>query len=229
MTAPTPERTIAARFLLESLEATAPFAITAFDAREIPMRSIRGPKIVALIVPALAMLLLTGFGVLAQGTAPPPDAVPGSFGFKGTVLATVDTSVAPGYQLQLAETVFEPGAYVTSHFHPTAIVVCVQSGALGFALQHGSATVTWFTPAPMPAANDPLLPGTAMVQRQLLPGSEIVLQPRDCVSFDHFVAHTSHTGWNASDGSTVLIEARLVKSGEPYTVFIDALGTPVAP
>ena len=39
--------------------------------------------------------------------------------------------------------------------------------------------------------------------------------------------HTSHTGWNASDGETVLVEARLVKTGEPFTTFIDAQGTPV--
>ena len=178
----------------------------------------RAPKIVALVVPALALLLLTGFGVLAQGGSPPPDATPGAVGFQGAVLAAIDTSVAPGYQLQLAQSVFEPGAYVTSHIHPTAIVVCVQSGALGFALQHGSGTVTRSAPAGTPTTTEPLMPGT-----------ELVLQPYDCVTFDHFVQHTSHTGWNASDGQTVLIEARLVKSGEPFTVFVDALGTPVAP
>ena len=182
------------------------------------MRSIRGPKFLALVVPALALLMLTSFGVFARANQPPPDATPGAVGFQGAVLAAIDTSVAPGYQLQLAESVFEPGAYVTSHIHPTAIVVCVQSGALGFALQHGSGTVTRSAPAGTPTTTEPLMPG-----------AEIILQPRDCVSFDHFVSHTSHTGWNASDGPTVLIEARLVKSGEPYTVFIDALGTPIAP
>lgn len=178
----------------------------------------RGLKSVALVVPALAVLLFTGFGVFAQGGPPPPEATPGAVGFQGAVLAAIDTSVAPGYQLQLAESVFEPGAYVTSHIHPTVIVVCVQSGALGFALQHGSATITRAAPAGTPTTTEPLVPGT-----------EIVLQPRDCVAFDHFGAHTSHTGWNASDGPTVLIEARLVKTGETYTTFIDAEGSPVAP
>ena len=136
----------------------------------------------------------------------------------GSILASIDTTAAPGYQLVLAESVFEPGAYVTSHVHPTAIVVCVQSGALGFALQHGSAIVTRSAPAGTPSVTEPLVPGT-----------EITLQPRECVSFDHFAEHTAHTGWNASDGQTVLIEARLVKTGEPFTTFIDAQGTPVAP
>jgi hypothetical protein len=204
-------------------------AITAYDAMEISMRSMPGRRFVALVVPTLTLLLLTGFGVLAQGNAPPSDAVPGSFGFKGTVLAAIDTSVAPGYQLQLAESILEPGAYDTSHTHPTAALICVQSGALGFALQQGSATVSWFAQTAIPPANDPLLSGDAAVQRQLLPGSEIILQPHDCVSFDHFVEHTSHTGWNASDGQTVLVEARLAEIGVPFTVFIDAQGTPVAP
>jgi len=193
------------------------------------MRSKRSLTRAALIVPLLVLIISTSLGVYARGNQPPPDAAPGAVGFQGAILASVDTSVAPGYQLQLAQSVFEPGAFVTSHTHPTVILVCVQSGALGFALQHGSATVTRFTQTAIPTANDPLLSGDTVVQQQLLPGTEITLQPRDCVSFDHFAQHTSHTGWNASDGETVLVEARLVKKGEPFTTFIDAQGTPVTP
>ncbi len=182
------------------------------------MRSKRGSGFVALIIPILALVIGTSLGVYARNNQPPPDATPGAVGFQGSLLAAIDTSVAPGYELQLAQSVFEPGAYVTSHIHPTAIVVCVQSGALGFALQHGSGTVTRGAEA-----------GAETTQEPLLPGTDITLEPRDCVSFDHFVAHTSHTGWNASDGETVLVEARLVKKGEPFTVFINAEGTPVAP
>lgn len=182
------------------------------------MRSKRRLVVAALVVPMLALLIGSGVGVLARGMQPPPDAEPGSVGFQGAILAAIDTSVAPGFQLQLARSVFEPGAYVTSHIHPTAIVVCVESGALGFALQHGSGTVTRAAMA-----------GTPTTTEQLLPGNDIELQPNDCVSFDHFVEHTSHTGWNNSDGETVLIEARLVKTDEQFTTFINAEGTPVAP
>lgn len=192
------------------------------------MRPKRSLTIALLIVPLLALVIGTSLGVYARNQ-PPPDAAPGAVGFQGAILAAIDASVAPGYQLQLAQSVFEPGAFVTSHTHPTAILVCVQSGALGFALQHGSATVTRFTQTAIPTANDPLLSGDTVVRQQLLPGTEITLQPRDCVSFDHFVQHTSHTGWNASDGETVLIEARLVKTGEQFTTFIDAGGNPVEP
>jgi hypothetical protein len=53
------------------------------------------------------------------------------------------------------------------------------------------------------------------------------LQPHDCVAFDHFAAHTTHTGWNESDGLTVLWEARLFQNDVPFTVFVDKQGTPV--
>ena len=54
-----------------------------------------------------------------------------------------------------------------------------------------------------------------------------MLNPRDRVAFDHFAAHTEHTGWNASDGPTVLLEARLLKTNEPFTTYLDDQGTPV--
>jgi hypothetical protein len=182
------------------------------------MHSKRGLRFATLLIPVLALLIGTSVVVLARANQPPPDAAPGAVGFQGALLAAIDTSAAPGYELQLAQSVFEPGAYVTSHIHPTAIVVCVQSGALGFALQHGSGMVTRGAG-----------PGTPTTQEPLMPGTEITLEPQDCVAFDHFAVHTSHTGWNASDGETVLIEARLVKKGEPFTVFINAEGTPVTP
>jgi predicted metal-dependent enzyme (double-stranded beta helix superfamily) len=116
----------------------------------------------------------------------------------------------------MAETVFAPGGYVTQHIHPTTIVVCVQSGALGFAIQHGAATVTRSETRTTPEAAE-----------QLALNAEIVLNPGDCVAFDHFAQHTVHTAWNASEEPTVLWEARLLKIGEPFTTFVDAQGTPV--
>lgn len=180
------------------------------------MFALRGVKALVPAVGALALLGAVGLGLVARGAQPPPDAAPGSVGFQSAILGGIEPAVAPGHRLVLAEVVLEPDAYATSHTHPTAIVVCVQSGALGFSLQHGTATVTRAQGAGTPAAAEPLAVGT-----------EIVLQPRDCVAFDHFAAHTAHTGWNASDGQTVLWEARLFKADEPYTTFLDAQGTPV--
>jgi hypothetical protein len=175
----------------------------------------RRPFLVAGLL--VALLGLVAAGVRAEGGPPPADATPGAVGFQGTILAGIEPAVAPGYRLVMAESVFAPGAYVTSHTHPTAIVVCVQSGALGFAIQHGSATVTRGVGMGTPTVGEPLAFN-----------AEVVLAPRDCVAFDHFAAHTAHTGWNASDGPTVLWEARLLKTDEPFTTFVDAQGTPVS-
>jgi hypothetical protein len=174
------------------------------------------PQFVAsgLIVVLLGLITV---GALAQeGGPPPPDATPGAVGVSGPVLGELDPVAAPGYRLRMVETVFAPGAYVTRHVHPTAIIVCVQSGALGFAIENGAATVTRGGTGETPEATEPL---------EL--NAEVVLEPRDCVAYDEFAAHTVHTAWNAGDGETVLWEAHLHKADEPFTTFVDAQGTPV--
>ncbi len=171
------------------------------------------------IVPSVvivALFSLVAAGAFAQGGPPPPDASPGAVGFGNVALGGIDPVVAPGYRLEMRENTFAPGAYVTRHTHPTAIIVCVQSGALGFAIQAGAATVSRGGTGATPE-----------VTESLVPGVEIVLEPRDCVAFDEYAAHTEHTGWNASDETTIVWETRLLKIGEPYTTFLDDQGTPV--
>ena len=170
----------------------------------------RRPLVVMLVM--LSLLGLGVAGVFARSAQPPPDATPGAVGFQGSIIGGIDAAVIPGYRLAMAESVFEPGAYVTQHTHPTAIVVCVQSGALGFAIQQGTASIT--------------RSGVEGAETLAL-NTDIVLEPRDCVAFDHFAEHTAHTGWNASDEQTVLWEARLLKTDEPFTVFVNDEGTPV--
>lgn len=174
----------------------------------------RLPITLALVAGGLVGLIATG--ALARSAQPPPNATPGSVGFGNVALGGIDPVVAPGYRLEMRENTFAPGAYVTRHTHPTAIIVCVQSGALGFAIQAGAATVTRGGTGATPEATEPLAVGV-----------DIVLEPRDCVAFDEYAAHTEHTGWNASDGTTVVWETRLLKMGEPYTTFLGAQGTPV--
>ena len=168
------------------------------------------------------LLLTAGFlsliatGVLAQSGPPPPDATPGAVGVSGTVFGGIDPAVAPGYRLEMAETIFAPGAYVTRHTHPLAEVVCVQSGALGFTMHEGAATVTRGGAGEAPESTKPIEVDT-----------EVILEPRDCIAFDEFAAHMVHTAWNASEETTVLWSADLLKIGESYTTFVDAMGTPV--
>ena len=54
-----------------------------------------------------------------------------------------------------------------------------------------------------------------------------MLEPRDCVAFDKFAAHTVHMAWNASDNTAVNWEGRLQETGEPFATFVDERGTPV--
>lgn len=164
----------------------------------------------------MTLLGMVGPVVLAQ-EGPPADATPGAVGISSVPLGAVDPVAAPGYRLQLVELTWEPGAYATRHFHPTALITCVAAGALGFVLHDGAATLTRGGTADTPGAPEPLQLET-----------EVVLEPRDCITFDEFAAHMEHTGWNASDGATVLWEARLLDPGQPFTTYVDDLGTPVS-
>ena len=174
----------------------------------------RRPMMVLTLV--LGLVGLLGATVLAQDGRPPADATPGAVGITGVPLGAVDPVAAPGYRLQVVELTWEPGAYATRHFHPTALITCVQEGALGFVLQNGAATITRGGTADAPGTPVPLQLDT-----------EVVLEPRDCIAFDEFAAHMEHTGWNASEGTTVVLEARLLDPDQPFTTYVNDQGTPV--
>jgi hypothetical protein len=163
----------------------------------------------------MVVLSLITAGALAQ-SRPPADATPGAVGIVGVPLGGLDPIAAPGYRLEVVELTWEPGAYATRHSHPTAFITCVQEGALGFLLHHGEATLTRGGTADEPGSPEPLEVDT-----------EVVLEPRDCITFDEFAAHMEHTGWNASEGTTILWEARLLDPNQPFTTYVDAMGTPV--
>ena len=166
------------------------------------------------LVLAAALLSVITAGTIAQeGDSPPADATPGSVGVSGAILGAVAPIAAPVYSLEMFHMEWAPGAYVTAHTHPMAFVTCVESGALGFTLQAGSATLT--------RAASPEEP------EQLQLNVEAVLGPRDCVAVDNEATRTIHTARNAADWTTVAWEADLYKLGEPPTTFVDAMGTPV--
>jgi hypothetical protein len=165
----------------------------------------------------LGLAGLLGAAALAQSGRPPADATPGAVGTTGVPLGSIEPVAAPGYQLQMVELTWEPGAYATRHFHPTALITCVQEGALGFVLQAGAAWVTRGGTADAPGSPEPLELET-----------EVILEPRDCITFDEFASHMEHTGWNAGDGQLVLWEARLFDPEQPFTTYVNDMGTPVA-
>lgn len=158
---------------------------------------------------------LAAVAVLAQAGPPPPGVSPDSVGVSGVPLGGLEPKAAPGHRLEVVELEWAPGAYVARHSHPTALVTCVQEGALGFRLDAGAAMLTRGGTADAPGEPEPLEPGV-----------EVLLEPRDCITFDEFSAHMEHTGWNASDGTTVLWEARLLDPSQPFTTYVDETWTP---
>jgi hypothetical protein len=172
----------------------------------------RASLVVAFVVVVLSLITA---GTVAQ-SRPPADATPGAVGISGVPLGAVEPVAAPGYRMEIVELTWEPGAYASRHFHPTALITCVQEGALGFVLQHGAATLTRGGTADAPGSPEALELDT-----------EVVLEPRDCIAFDEFAAHMEHTGWNASEGTTVLLEARLLDPEQPFTTYVNDMGTPV--
>jgi hypothetical protein len=173
------------------------------------------PRSLSIFACVVVLLGLVAAGARAQ-EGPPADATPGAFGIASVPLGAIDPVAAPGYRLQLVELTWEPGAYATRHFHPTALITCVEKGALGFVLQQGAATLTRGGTPDQPGQPEPLALET-----------EVILEPRDCIAFDEFAAHMEHSGWNAGDGPLVLWEARLLDPNQPFTTYVNELGTPV--
>jgi hypothetical protein len=171
---------------------------------------------IALPLVIVTLLAVIGSNSLAQGERPPADATPGAVEITSVPLGALDPATAPGYRLQVVELTWGPGAYATRHFHPTALITCVQEGTLGFVLHRGEAMLTRGGTADAPGSPEPLELET-----------EVVLEPRDCIAFDEFASHMEHTGWNASEGTTVLWEARLLDPNQPFTTYVNDLGTPV--
>jgi hypothetical protein len=144
------------------------------------------------------------------------DTEPGESGISNAVLGAVLPVAAPGYRLQMTELVWEPNAYSTSHSHPLAQVACVMEGQLAMTLQEGAATLTRGGTGSTPVSTEPVPLN-----------QEIVLGPRDCVSYDEYAVHTVHTVWNAKKGTTRMWMADLVKIGEPYITYEPAESTPI--
>ena len=168
------------------------------------------------LVVGLALLGLVGLGAFARSAQPPPDATPGAVGVTGPVLGSIDPVVAPGFRMEVSVLDWAPGAYVTRHTHPSAFVVCVQSGAFGFAVHEGAATVMRAGDGDAPAATEALELDV-----------EAVLEPGDCVTADQYAGNMIHTAWNAGEETAVLWSADLYKLGEPFTTFVDHMGTPI--
>ncbi len=170
-----------------------------------------------------SLLVVLAIAILAGGRSPSSvaqestpmasmeemDMPTGAVGLTSVVLARMSPPVAPDQQLQLVRVEVATGATVTAHTHPGAIVLCLESGSPTFGVTQGTVMMTQADTAATPEA-----------ATQLTAGTETVLQPGDCLTFD--ATQTVHTLQNPGDPA-VIWQAHLYAAGEPPTTF---LGTP---
>lgn len=158
---------------------------------------------------------LAGGWMFARAQESTPELPQGAVGVTAAVLGAFPVNAAPGYDLQVFRSEWAPGSSISMHAHPGALVSCVESGTLSFAIQTGAATVIRQHGA-----------GTPAPVEEMVVGQPITYGSGDCVAFDEDAAHTTHTAWNEGSETVVLWEAHLYKADAPATTFVNEQGTP---
>jgi quercetin dioxygenase-like cupin family protein len=176
------------------------------------MRRVSVLASVVVFVALVALGFVTARTAAQDGT--PAAAPAGAVGVTIEVRGSGTPDAAADHQLGLRRLTFAPGATIATHHHPGALVLTVESGALGYTLQEGDVTL-------VRAATN----GTPGPTEQLEPGVEVILNPGDAL-FEQAVVHSAR---NASDGETIVWLASLIEAGQPFTVFHEAMAaTPAA-
>jgi len=137
-------------------------------------------------------------------------------GVTAEVFAAAPSDRAPDQTVYLARFVFEPGAEIFPHSHPGTTILGVQSGSLGWTLLAGTAHVV------RGAAAGATGPAEDLTE----PGTEVILEPGDAISYEDDVVHTAR---GAGDEETVVLGTFVLTTGEPLLMPVDmAMGTPTA-
>ena len=118
-----------------------------------------------------------------------------------------ETAAAPGQSLVLYRVTFS-GGEVPFHIHPGATVFTVESGTFSWTLHAGTVAVT--------------RPGAA-TEQVTEPGTELVLNPGEGLSYNADVVHTARA---AGDEETSVLVASLFEEGQPFITITDEHGTP---
>ncbi len=174
-------------------------------------------KLLPTFVLATALVLVIGVvtgsrvmvDTIAQEATPTHDMSampPGAVGLTSVVLSRIAPAAAPDQELQLVRVEVAPGATSAAHTHPGAIALCLESGSVVFGVVEGTVTMTQAATVATPEA-----------ATQLTAGSETVLQPGDCLSFQ--ATDTVHTLHNPG-GPAVIWQAHLYAPDEPPTTFL---------
>lgn len=159
----------------------------------------------------LAMVLVIVVGMFAGGRIMldtiAQEATPAAGGgLTSVVLARIAPDAAPDQELQLVRVEVAPDATSAAHTHPGAIALCLESGSVVFGVVEGTVTMTQTATVATPEA-----------ATQLTAGTETVLQPGDCLSFQ--ATETIHTLRNPG-GPAVIWQAHLYAPDELPTTFL---------
>lgn len=154
---------------------------------------------------AIGAILVTSAGASRAEQAGTPAPLPFA-GVTGTVLATMEPSAAPGYELQLFRAEWEPGSYADLHTHPGWNIACTEKGAFSFVTEDG----------PLTSVVRQNADGSRGKPEALTPGDEIEVPAGDCVLQEE---GTIHAAKGIADETTVIWEAHLYKVGAPGTTF----------
>ena len=157
--------------------------------------------------------------VAAQGSTPASGPITGveiAPGVVAEVLAAAPSLRAPGQTLYVARFTFQPGAEIFPHRHPGTTVDGVVSGTWSWTLLEGTAHVVRGAASPNPQ------PSEAITE----PGTEIVLETGDAISYEDDVVHTAR-GTGAEP--VVVNSAQLLTEGAPRMSTDDMeMGSPPA-
>jgi quercetin dioxygenase-like cupin family protein len=172
----------------------------------------------SILLSVVVLVALSALGLVTARTtaqeSTPVAAPAGAVGVTIEARGSGTPDAAPEHQLGLRRVVFAPGGVIHNHHHPGALVLTIESGALGYTVQEGDVTV-------VRAATN----GTPGPAEQLEVGVEVILNPGDAL-FEQSVVHSAR---NASDGETVVWVASVIEAGQPFTVFHEAIeATPAA-
>jgi quercetin dioxygenase-like cupin family protein len=159
------------------------------------------PILALVLVLTLAVAVTPHLSAQDQATGPIA-AVELALGVSAEVFASAPTDRAPGQTVYLARFVFEPGAEIFPHSHPGTVVLGVQSGSFGWTLLEGTAHVM------RGAASGITDPSEDLTE----PGTEVILEPGDAISYEDDVVHTAR---GAGNEETVVLGTLVLTSGEP--------------
>ena len=148
------------------------------------------------------MSLLAGRVAAQEATPGPITAIELAPGVTAEVFAGAPSDRAPGQTVYLARFVFQPGAEIFPHSHPGSVVLGVASGSFGWTLLKGTAHVV----------HGAATGATGPIEDITEPGTEVILQPGDAISYEDDVVHTAR---GAGDEAAVVLGTLVLKTGEP--------------